>query len=1392
LKIGDTTITAIQEATVNYTAGSTDAQLSVNEKSPTINTWIIPPKTFGDAPFTLTNPGSNSTGTFTYTSSDTSVASIFGNTVTILKVGFTTITANQAANGNFASGSTIAQLTVSQKSPTMNTWIIPPKIFGDASFILTPPTSDSSGVFRYTSSDTSVASISGISSNIVTILKVGFTNITAIQEATVNYTARSTTETLTVTKKAPTINTWTIPPKTVGDASFTLTPPTSDSSGAFRYTSSDTSVASISGNTVTILKIGTTTITAIQEETTNYSSGSIDASLNIQKNAPIIGILTIPQKTFGDASFTLTNPSSNSTGSFRYTSSDTSVATTSGNTVTILKVGDTTITAIQAETTIYASGSRTAPLTVIQKVPVIGSLLIPTKTYGDAPFTFTNPTSESEGSFAYASSDTSVATISGNTITIFDAGTTIITITQDAYGNYTDGSSNPTFTVNPIIPTITFSLPETTFGDASFVIPQPSSNSAGTFRYNSSNTSVAEIIGNRIIITGAGRSDITVRQDACGNYADGSSNLIFTVNSRIPNITFSLPQITFGDASFVIPNPSSNSAGTFRYNSSNTAVATINDKTIIVTGGGTTIITVTQDACGNYADGSNTTPFSVTGAIPNIPNFTIPPKTILDGSFTITEPSSNSAGTFRYNSSNTAVATINGKAITIVGLGTTIVTVRQDACGNYIDGSNTTPFTVTKVTTSITNFNIDSSAFVNTDFSFTIIDPSSNSDGSFIYSSSNENVAVISNKKIIAKQAGITTITARQAETTNYSDGSSSIIFTVKNIAPSFGVFTVPTKTYGDASFAITDPSSNSTGTFRYTSSNPNVATISGKIITITGGGTTIITAIQAVSSDYSQGITTAEFNVSRKSPFFTSFIIPTKLYNPVPFAITDPTSDSSGVFRYESLNSNVATINGRIITITGVGTATIIARQQASTNHKDSSINTVFTVNKSLPSFGIFAVPAKPYGDASFTITDPSSNSSGAFSYTSSNNQVAIIKGKTITIIGPGTAIITAMQQETPYYTYGVSSATFTVTDATQVDMSYVSNEIVDSSQCAVLQQLRRRRASTDMPLRFDNLAASPYPTYTQYELDMRRKAEILQYSANNKNTMQNNPTRAQLYSQMVNGYYQPTNQTSSCPENTIPKPTYNSDVPGPVQYLYLNPEIPIYNLNLVREYTDMYYSNNDKWGYTSYTNIVSNSSSDVLIGSLTIKNGIDDTAYSFSLRIPINIYVAGTNNTDLDNTFDFTRKTSNITISNVSCNVYYNNTLLNSTTVTRQVNPTTDSSDIRTINLDTQNSGTKQFQANVFSGYITFNNINLYTANGYTYDFKIDISTLLDTSDPNYTQSDYYSNFQNYVVINSTNTNIISNCDAISDNLYTTKMVTLTGRNSKQAAYSSSVVLL
>ncbi len=89
---------------------------------PTITGFSVPsPKLVTDAPFNLTQPTSNSTGAFSYTSSNTNVATVSGNVVTLVGVGTTTITANQAAAGGYAAGAATSTLVVNYTPPTAGT-----------------------------------------------------------------------------------------------------------------------------------------------------------------------------------------------------------------------------------------------------------------------------------------------------------------------------------------------------------------------------------------------------------------------------------------------------------------------------------------------------------------------------------------------------------------------------------------------------------------------------------------------------------------------------------------------------------------------------------------------------------------------------------------------------------------------------------------------------------------------------------------------------------------------------------------------------------------------------------------------------------------------------------------------------------------------------------------------------------------------------------------------------------------------------------------------------------------------------------------------------------------------------------------------------------------------
>src|SRR6056300_562572 len=300
-----------------------------------------------------------------------------------------------------------------------------------------------------------------------------------------------------MSKVAPTLKEEDIRKKK-GDASFALTAST-NSTGSVSYTVDDTSIATVSGNTVTIVGSGSTEITATVAGDANYNEATATLTLTVSKVAPTLTVADI-SKNYGDASFALT-ASTNSTGSVSYTVDDTSIATVSGNTVTIVGSGSTEITATVAGDANYNEATATLTLTVSKVAPTLTVADI-SKNYGDASFALTASTN-STGSVSYTVDDTSIATVSGNTVTIVGAGSTEITATVAGDANYNEATATLTLTVSKVAPTLTVADISKNYGDASFALTA-STNSTGSFSYVVFGTSVCTVSVDTVTIVGSG------------------------------------------------------------------------------------------------------------------------------------------------------------------------------------------------------------------------------------------------------------------------------------------------------------------------------------------------------------------------------------------------------------------------------------------------------------------------------------------------------------------------------------------------------------------------------------------------------------------------------------------------------------------------------------------------------------------------------------------------------------------------------------------------------------------------------------------------------------------------------------------------------------------------
>jgi hypothetical protein len=331
-------------------------------------------------------------------------------------------------------------------------------------------------------------------------------------------------------KTYPSLSGFSIETKTYGDSHFTITSPVSNSNGSFSYISSDTSIATISGDTITIVGAGSLTIVAVQQSTANFTSGIITASFEVNESnqqnqsnqsVPSISGFSIQTKTFGNSSFNISQPASTSNGTFSYLSSDETIATISGNTITIVGAGTVTIVAIQQATTEYTSGIISTTFQVNKASPGISTFSISTKTVGDNPFTITAPISTSDGAFSYVSSNTLVATVSGNIVTIVGQGTTTITATQAATTNFTSGIRTTQLTVNQIIP----------IGDICFPAGTPITTNQGLIPIEKINPDIHTIRNNPIVaitktIYASNKYLVCFEKDSLGNNIPSQKTII--------------------------------------------------------------------------------------------------------------------------------------------------------------------------------------------------------------------------------------------------------------------------------------------------------------------------------------------------------------------------------------------------------------------------------------------------------------------------------------------------------------------------------------------------------------------------------------------------------------------------------------------------------------------------------------------------------------------------------------------------------------------------------------------------------------------------------------------------------------------------------------------------
>lgn len=330
--MGSTTVTASwKNGEKTYTAS---AKVTVETGGITLSTYSLDAIYVGQTE-TITTEASSDVKEITWESSNPNVATVSADgVVTAVGGGSATITAT--------SGTYSAECTVTVIQPGVSLSRSSVSVFIGESTTLSATVVPSGTSVTWSSDNTNVATVSG---GKVTAVGGGSTTI----RAKITHSGQSYTATCTVTVITPSVSlSASSISLTVGN-SQTLTANTSPSGSSVSWSSSNKSVATVSGGKVTAVAEGSATITA----QITYDGKTYKATCSVTVAKPSISVTssasTIEYSQKDQGICTLTAKVNPDGGSVNWSSSDTSVATVNGSgttaTVTAVTEGSATITA---------------------------------------------------------------------------------------------------------------------------------------------------------------------------------------------------------------------------------------------------------------------------------------------------------------------------------------------------------------------------------------------------------------------------------------------------------------------------------------------------------------------------------------------------------------------------------------------------------------------------------------------------------------------------------------------------------------------------------------------------------------------------------------------------------------------------------------------------------------------------------------------------------------------------------------------------------------------------------------------------------------------------------------------------------------------------------------
>jgi len=718
--------------------------------------------------------------------------------------------------------------------------------------------------------------------------------------------------------------------------------------------------------------------------------------------------------------------------------------TTASYPVASWKSSDTTVVKVDYNGNIKVIGYGTATITATGKMQqglsATYTVTVPAPAVNPTSITFTPatysigigstttlnptfaPTGVNQTGLTWLSSNTAVATVnSSGVVTGVAAGSATITATSTAV---TSVKGTATVTVTKVAVTgITITPTPLTVdvGNTATLtaVIAPANASVQKVTWTTNNSGVATVTTGGVVtgvsagtctITGKAADNTTILQ-AVPCTVVAPTILPTAVSVALSPTSIAIGATSTGTATFT---PSDATDQTVTWASSNTAIATVNPTTGVITAVaiGTATITATSIAVPTVASSATIT---VTAIIPTAITVALSPTSIaVNATSTATPtftPSNTSNKSVNWLSSNTAVATVSsGGIVTAVAAGTATITATSATTGT-VSGSAIITVAATLPTALDVTLSPTAIAIAATSTATPTFTPSNTSDKSVKWLSSNTAVATVTSGGIVtAIAAGTATITATSVASGSISGSAvitvNATLPTAISVALSPTAINVGATSTASTTFTPTNPSDK---TVTWSSSNNAIATVtSGGIVTAVSAGTATISATSnAVSTVKGSAVIT----VNPVLPTAISVdLAPTSISigsTSAASATLTPLNTTVQTVTWSSSNTLIATVDPSTGVITGVaaGTASITATSDAVGTVKGSATITVTSI---LP-ISIAVTPASTNTllvngtvQLSAAIT-PSNATIQTVSWSSSNPLIATVNANTGLVTGVG-----------------------------------------------------------------------------------------------------------------------------------------------------------------------------------------------------------------------------------------------------------------------------------------------------------------------------------------------------------------------------------------------------